>query len=88
MPLAPKGRYRDLVTFSWNVSPDIIGLDLIKHPSLVLSVVGILLAEVVADYLPRALFVCVAEFPGKFGRFISGHSLECRPEAGYVGAIC
>ena len=76
---------RNLVAPSGDVSSDIRSLGFIKHPSLVLPVVGILLAEIVTDYLPRALFVYVTEFTGKFGRSICRHSLECRPEDRYVG---
>lgn len=87
VPAAAKAQLHTLGTFPWDVSPDIRGLDLIKHPALVLPVVGILLAKVVTDYFPRALFGCVTEFAGEFGRFVRSHSLECRPEGSRIGVM-
>lgn len=72
----------DSGTLSRNVGPDIGSLILVEHPPFVLAVVGIPLAEVVPDHLPRPLFIGVAKFPSEFGGFVTSHDLESRLVAG------
>lgn len=79
----PSGFCGEVSTLPSDVSPNIGGLDFIEHPALVPGVVGVLFAKVVSNHFPGALFVGVAEFLSKFGRFISSHSLECRLRSGH-----
>lgn len=62
-----------------DVDANVGGLDFIEHPPLVLRVFWVFFSKIVPDDLPRSMLVGVAEFPSEFGRFICGHSFECRP---------
>jgi hypothetical protein len=61
-----------------HVCTNVSGLILIEHPSLVLRVLRILLAQAVPDDFAGPILIEVAEFAGQFSGFVCGHAVSVR----------